>query len=105
MADISLYVGETHQTYTFTWQAGGVAVDLTGATITARFESATNSGVTFAGTGTTTVTSATTGVLTYKFAAQDVATAGEYDMQFKAVFGDGSVEYSPLVRLLVEKAV
>lgn len=100
--DISVFVGETHETFDFTWLVDNVALDLTGATVTAHFTSAINPSESFAGTGTLTVTSPTAGTLTYKFAATEVAYAGQWLMQFKAVFGDGTVEYSRWVTVEVD---
>jgi len=83
-------VGQTHVVLQLTWQDdSGVAVDLTGAAVTARIKPINGTGS--AATGTLVVTNAATGNLTYKWATAEVATVGEYEIQFKAVYGDGTI--------------
>ena len=93
MAITPFYVGQTHVKLSLTWQDdSGTAVDLTGATVTCRFLPVHGAG--FAGTGTVNVTNAAGGVFTYAFSAGDVATAGDYTLQFKAVYGDSTVNFA-----------
>ncbi len=70
-----------------TWtDENGVALDLSGATITARIQDA-STGVAVAATGTFTVTDASGGVFRWDYSTADVATAGNYRVQFVAAFG------------------
>ena len=69
------------------WLDGeGVALDLTGATITGVIRNRTNN-VARAVAGTLTVTDAPAGTFTWAYAAGDVAEAGAFDVQFSAAFG------------------
>ena len=81
------YAGQTHPTWAVTWPG----VDLTGATVTVRFEVG---GSAAAGTGTVTLTTPSQGQFTYKPAAADFGNAGFWSGQWKAVFGDGSILFS-----------
>lgn len=101
MADINLFAGETHEVYSFTWTVNGSALNLTGATVTVHFTPEPAGGTGFAGAGTLTVTNAASGTLTYAFATSDVASAGQWTMQFKAVFGDATVEYSRPITIVI----
>lgn len=68
-----------------TWvDADGVALDLSGATITARI---TRGGVTTDSDGSFVVTNAAAGVFRWDYSAADVATAGVLEVQFTAAFG------------------
>jgi hypothetical protein len=64
----------------------GVAVDLSGATITARIQDA-NTGTARDADGTFTITNAAGGVFRWDLGTTDVGTAGTYKVQFVAVFG------------------
>lgn len=71
-----------------TWtRADGVAENLTGATITGKIRD-NAIGVIRDIAGTLTVTDGADGVFTWAYHADDVATAGKFMVQFKAVFGD-----------------
>lgn len=71
-----------------TWtESDGTAVDLTGATITGKIRDA-------AGTvrdieGTLTLTDPENGVFTWAYHADDVETAGNFDVQFTATYVSG----------------
>lgn len=94
MALSPLYVGETHPTWSLTWLVdGGSALNITGATLTGVLQNVKGgTDVTLA--GTFTITSGSAGTFTYAPVAADLATAGSYQLQIKAVFGDSTVEYS-----------
>lgn len=82
--------GQTHVILSLTWKDdASVVVDLTGSTVTARIKAINGTGA--AHTGTLTVTGAAAGTLTYKFATAEVATIGDYEIQFKAVYGDATI--------------
>ena len=82
-----------HTGQVVTWKRlDGSAVDLTGATITARIKN--SAGNVAAADGTFTLVSATEGQFRWSYGATDVGTAGEFTVQFKAVFGDTTIEYS-----------
>ncbi len=70
-----------------TWtDADGDAVDLTGATITARIRNLL-SGVTVNSTGSFTVVDAANGIFIWSYSSADVATAGQFAVQFTASYG------------------
>jgi hypothetical protein len=70
-----------------TWSDNdGAAVDLTGATITARIQDA-NTGTARDADGVFTITNAAGGVFRWDLGTTDVGTAGTYKVQFVAVFG------------------
>ena len=97
--------GQTHVKLSLTWKDDSNAVvDLTGATVTCRI-SAVPGGTGAAGAGTVTVTGAAAGTLTYAFDATDVATSGDYEIQFKAVYGDGTILYSDPLYYVVTATV
>lgn len=96
-----LYVGETHRPLSVTWlDDSNVALDLTGATLSVRFAGQGGS-LSFAGTGTFNVTSASTGQFTYTLAGTDVATPGTWQLQFTATYVDSTKEMSDPVPLEV----
>lgn len=69
-----------------TWlTSDGAAVDLTGATITARMRNK-DTNATRDITGTLTVTDGTNGVFVWAYSAADVQTAGGYAVQFTATY-------------------
>jgi len=74
------------QQVTWTPEGGGGAV-LTGAAITGKIRNA--SGQTRAVAGTITVTDGPGGVFTWQYAAEDVAEAGIFNVQFTATWPDG----------------
>ena len=72
-----------------TWtDADGVAVDLTGATITARLFNM-QTGVAAASTGAFVLINPTAGVFRWDYATTDVATAGQFRVQFTATYASG----------------
>lgn len=70
-----------------TWsRADGTAEDLTGAVLSARAMNKLT-GEVLVITGTLTVTDPTNGIFTWAFSEEDVAVAGDYDLQFTATYG------------------
>lgn len=69
-------------------RANGVAEPLTGATLTGTITNRAT-GVTRAIAGALTVTDGAAGEFRWDYAAGDVDTAGEFDVQFDAAFGSG----------------
>jgi hypothetical protein len=79
--------GALRPTQLITWLTGdGVALVLTGATITGVIRNRTNN-VARAVAGTLAVTDGAAGTFTWTYAAADVADAGTFDVQFSAAFG------------------
>lgn len=71
-----------------TWTRGdGTAENLTGATITGKIRDNVT-GEVRAIAGTLTLTDAPAGMFTWAYHADDVADAGKFMVQFKAMFGD-----------------
>ena len=70
-----------------TWtDENGAAIDLSGATITARIQDA-NTGTVVDSDGTFTVTDAAAGMFRWDYGDDDIAAAGNYRVQFVAAFG------------------
>ena len=70
-----------------TWtDENGVALDLSGATITARIQDA-NTGTSRDADGAFVIVTAASGIFRWDFGTADVATAGTYRVQFNAAFG------------------
>lgn len=80
--------GATRPSQQITWLDGdGQPVDLTGATITGRMRNKdTNAARDIS--GTLTVTDGTNGVFVWAYSTADVATAGGFDVQFTAAYGE-----------------
>lgn len=76
----------TSQTITWTDEAGN-AQDLTGATITGVIRDQ-KTAVVRAITGSLDITDATAGEFTWAYSAADVASAGYFEVQFVATYGD-----------------
>jgi hypothetical protein len=92
--------GDTHRPISSTFvDDSGVAVDLTGATLSITFDGPTR----YVGTGTFVVLNAAAGTFTYQFSAADVALAnvGDYALQFVATFSDGTYSLNPVPWALV----
>ena len=86
-------VGQTHPIWSLTWKDdSGAVVDLTGATLSLRIRLG-GAGQGVAGGGVITVTNASGGLFTYAPVAGDFPQPGQLDVQFKAVYGDGTVLY------------
>lgn len=68
------------------FRSDGTAENLTGAVLTARIRNRLTSEVRDV-TGVLNVTDPTNGVFTWAFSSEDVAVAGDYDLQFTASFG------------------
>lgn len=70
-----------------TWtDKNGTALDLTGATITAKIKNL-SSGSTVASDGVFTITDAAAGKFRWAYSTTDVADAGDYSVQFEAAYG------------------
>lgn len=84
-------VGQTHPIWYIPWTTdAGVAVDLTGATVTMWIF--TREGSSVQGAGTCTVLTPTTGgIVTYAPAAADCPKAGTFYVALRAVYADNSV--------------
>lgn len=79
--------GATHTAQRITWADGdGDPLNLTGATITARLLDLAT-GQARAATGTLEVLDAEAGLFSWVYGAEDVATAGAFNVQFVATFG------------------
>ena len=92
MALVAAVAGGKRPSQTITWSdADGNALDLTGATITARIE---RSGTATASDGTFTITNATGGVFRWDYSSTDIGTQGRHRVQFTATFGS---EPSPAI--------
>lgn len=87
MALADAVAGAQRPSQTITWSdEDGDALDLTGATITARLRSRLT-GEAIDSDGTFTITDAPDGVFTWAYGEDDVETAGDYDVQFTATYG------------------
>lgn len=79
--------GARRPSQTVTWtDEDGTPLDLSGATITARIRNVAASSAT-ASDGVFTVVTAASGIFRWDYSAADVATAGQYEVQFTATFG------------------
>jgi len=84
-----------------TWTDGdGDAVDLTGATITARLYN-TATGVVAASTGAFVLTTPTAGVFRWDYSTTDLETAGLFKVQFTATYASGLTPGKTLTALWV----
>jgi len=78
--------GARRPSQTITWSdENGTALDLTGATITARIRN-TTANTSVASDGTFTVVTAASGIFRWDYSAADVETAGDFEVQFTATF-------------------
>lgn len=81
--------GSRKRALVITWQdTDGVAVDLTGATITGDLQNMTAGTAATAITGTFALVTAASGILSWARSAADVATLGAYKVQLKATYAD-----------------
>lgn len=98
--------GARHTAQTITWlDDQGNVKDLTGATVTARIEPQAG-GAAQAATGAfTLVGDGSTGQFTWTYGQADVATAGGFNVQFKATFAGDSFDLSRKVEWRVLEAV
>lgn len=82
--------GAKRPSQTITWtDEDGVAVDLTGATITARIRNV-GTGVTATSDGVFAPTvNASDGEFTWAYGSNDILAAGMYEVQFSAAYGSG----------------
>lgn len=99
--------GDTGYTYTITWQDdSGAAVNLTGATVTLRLQPLPPStAATFAATGTITLTTPASGIFTWVPSSTDVATAANYNAQFKAVLSGGGILHTDVFPLSMKAPI
>lgn len=78
--------GAVRPNQSITWEDGdGIPLDLTGAVITGKKRNL-SSQVTANIEGTLTVTNATAGIFVWAYAANEVAVAGDFAVQFTATF-------------------
>ena len=86
MALAAAVQGARRPSQTITWtDENGTALDLSGATITARIRN-TTANTTVASDGAFTVVTAACGIFRWDYSAADVATAGSYEVQFTATY-------------------
>lgn len=79
--------GARRPSQTITWtDEDGTALDLSGATITARIRNIT-SNLTATSDGAFTIVTAASGIFRWDYSAADVATAGSFEVQFTATYG------------------
>jgi hypothetical protein len=93
MPDFFLKQGDTAPALQATLKDGAQnAVDVTGATVVFSMETA---GVVKVSEAQVTITTATDGVVTYSWSAQDTDTPGNYTGEFEVTFGGGAVQTFP----------
>jgi hypothetical protein len=85
----SIVQNSRHTGLSLTWLAGSAAKDLTGATLTGTITDA--SGNTRAITGTLNIVNPTAGTFTWAFSTIDVATVGNFTVQFTATYSSDSL--------------
>lgn len=87
MALAAAVQGARRPSQTITWtDESGTALDLTGATITARIRNVAANSTTDSD-GTFTIVTAASGVFRWDYSATDVESSGQYEVQFTATFG------------------
>lgn len=87
--------GSRHTAQQITWKdKDGVAVDLTGATLTGRLKDTTTGAITSIDSGALTLVTAASGIFQWAYGVNDVGTVGVYEVQFIATFGAGDIERS-----------
>lgn len=86
--------GDTGYPITATLKANGVAVDLTGSSVAITLRDRATQAVKVNAAGCT-ITSPTTGQVSYQPLAADVDTPGSYDVEFRQTRGDGSTIHYP----------
>ena len=95
-------VGATRTPIEVTWTSDGVAVNLTGATLTGMIRRV-STGESRSVAGSLTVTSAPEGIFQWALDADDVDAAGLYEVQITATYtGANDVTYASLWRVLPE---
>lgn len=85
---------DTGYPITATLKANGVIVDLTGSTVTIWLRNRAT-GVLKVSGAACTVSSPTTGQVSYTPSSGDVDTSGSYDVEFKQARGDGTMIHYP----------
>ena len=93
----------TAQQITFT-DDDGTAVNLTAATMTGKIRSRATGQVRDID-GTLALVTAANGIITWAYGSTDVGTAGEFDVQFIATFGDGLKDKSYITDWAVKDAL
>lgn len=96
-------VGQTRPSWQIAWTDNrSNAIDLTGATVVVLFNSGSGS---VPGAGNVSVTNAKGGLLTYAPATADTPAQGNYQVQLKATYTDGTILYSLQQPFVVNPAV
>lgn len=94
-----------HTAQRITWTDGdGDPQNLTGATLTGRILNR-QAGTATAIDGTLTVDVPVAGVFVWEYGAGDVATVGEFEVQFTASYIDGKNDKTLIERWRVERAI
>lgn len=95
MANFRIKQGDTLPIFQVTLKAGGVAVDLTGATVT--FEMRDEYGAIVVQAAATPDADQVTnkGVVAFTFTAANTATAGKFLAEWKVDFGGGAIQTFP----------
>lgn len=86
---IKIVAGNTAPSWAITCQREGVAINLSGCTVTliiAKGTTVTNTG------GAASITTAASGIISYTPTATDCPTKGSYKVDVKVVYGDASHE-------------
>jgi hypothetical protein len=104
LADAVVGARLTPQTITWTDDAG-TAKDLTGATVTARIEPKAGGAGRDADGVFTLVGGGSTGQFTWQYSEADVATAGGFNVQFKAAFAGGAYDLTRKAEWRVREAI
>lgn len=97
--------GARHTAQQITWtDQDSNAIDLTGASLTG-VKIARSSGTATALDGTLAITDASNGIFTWTYGATDVATPGDYLVQFTATYGAEDLERSLVAEWTVFEAL
>lgn len=97
--------GARHTAQTITWKRDdGTAVNLTGATLTGRLKNQATE-VTTAIDGTLALVTPASGIFRWTYGANDVGTAGTFEVQFTATYADTLKDISYVAQWLVEPVI